>query len=443
MNDQSWNPQEPPDDFADRVMATIEADERQVRPPVPLRPRGWRARPIAAAGAFLAMAAGVALFLQMDKPTSGDIRAEGRQEAALGSRVVAVLEPGAHVSWQGRDVKQDHGSVFYRVERGGPLVVHTPSGDVTVHGTCFRISMDGEAQMNLRDVKAAAIGALATGLATVAVYEGHATVSHAGQSQALSAGQSATLDSNGVHTEGTNDPGTAGSAPGATGDDPLAQANRNLVESVHDYQTRLASIESAKTDLEHRLAVAQDKLAHNGTDGGVQKDPFDLDQDDLTRLAKSGTVKYRLPCSEPDWSPSAKNLNRAGLAPSDGPIVAAAWKKTNDVAWATIQPLCAKALGSTMEVAAQLGSDVCVSLLIKENKDETVYKEVAEMRAGIRPMAAPGDHTNPVALALLAQANEAKTLETELTPSFGPETAHRLANSDDLGCYSTHSHGSE
>ncbi len=94
----------------------------------------------------------------------------------LGARGIAVLERGAHVAWNGDEVTQSAGDVFYRVERGGAFRVHTPSGDVQVLGTCFRVRVEneenGEGAVNLRDLKVGAFGAALGAAAFVSVYEG-------------------------------------------------------------------------------------------------------------------------------------------------------------------------------------------------------------------------------------------------------------------------------
>lgn len=80
----AWEPQEPPRGFAERVVAEAKPKKKN---------RTW--------------AIGLAL---------------------VAAAAAIVLEPGAHVAWKGDELMQDSGDVFYRVEPGAPLVVHTPSG---------------------------------------------------------------------------------------------------------------------------------------------------------------------------------------------------------------------------------------------------------------------------------------------------------------------------
>jgi len=83
----------------------------------------------------------------IDLPSdSGALSATERQTIALGSRAVAVVEPGTDLHWTvtgGRSVRveQTDGVVFYRVDRGGPFVVRTPGGEISVLGTCLTVDV--------------------------------------------------------------------------------------------------------------------------------------------------------------------------------------------------------------------------------------------------------------------------------------------------------------
>src|SRR4051812_19552625 len=136
----AWPADEAPAGFADRVMGAWQAGEQR---PAPRRGRFW-----AVTGACAALVAGVLLFgtRVQSGDASGSRLVSGRESIALGNRGTAVAEAGAELSWQVRggdaQVTQKSGNVFYRVERGGPFVVHTGGGDVRVLGTCFRVEVD-------------------------------------------------------------------------------------------------------------------------------------------------------------------------------------------------------------------------------------------------------------------------------------------------------------
>lgn len=427
----AWEPQEPSAGFAERVVARVSASP-------PRRDR--RARWAGAIVLISAAAAAIGLFL--GRPAvKGDIRAESRTEVTMGARVVAVLEPGAHVRWDGDDVTQDEGRVFYRVERGAPLVVHTPAGDATVLGTCFLVKVK-ESAMTGRELKSGVIGGALSALAFVGVYEGKVAVSHAGESVTLTAGESAKLDDHGVARTGDVADGEhAFDQPSA---DPLMAANANLADSVRDYKNRLLALEAEKDALKKRLSEAEDKLATT-QDGAIKpkKSDFDLSPAEWADLAKDGTVKYEVPCIGKQrtsvQSPSSFDLDKLGLAPTDVPALQGAYAKSRDRVWATVIPLCAQAIGS-QEVAEKLGPNSCIHVIVDVARsndpkatNDAMYL-VGEIRSGQRPMPGPNDDVSPVVKLFLALTGESKAFEGDLAQSFGPEEAHRLAYARDGMC---------
>lgn len=440
----AWPEEAPPAGFADRVLERALAD----RPKPRARTRAWA---IGGAGAAtLALAA--AVLLQVGGPAArGEAIAKERVEVALGKRALAVLEPGASVRWNGDDVEQTRGDVFYRVEPGARFTVHTPAGDVEVKGTCFAVKVRSgagaaggeEADMMKRDVKAGGVGAALAALAFVAVYEGKVAVSHASERVELRAGETAQSGQGGVKRTGAVGSAEkafeASAAAAEEGADPTAAANRDLVKQIGEYRTRLEAILAQKGDLETKLKRSEERLAA-AQDGGPSalKPDFDLSPDDWKELAKDGTIKYRMPCLKKEpWSPSPEKLNAMGLAPQDAQTIRNAYADSNKRVWATVKPLCAAAVGSP-ELAEKIGPDTCIFLVLdierEKNPDAVTAakKQVGEIRAGLRPMPGPNDRLNPVAQIFLGLTNESKSFENELAQSFGPEEAHRLVFSDEM-----------
>jgi hypothetical protein len=124
----------PPADLVERV---LRAQGRR-------RPRRWVWGTTAVA---VAAAAALAVWLRPSVPISGILRAQARQTVRIGDRAVAVVEPQAEIAWRvqgGRlRVDQRRGEVFYRVDGGLPVVVASPTGEVVVKGTCFRLAIRG------------------------------------------------------------------------------------------------------------------------------------------------------------------------------------------------------------------------------------------------------------------------------------------------------------
>src|SRR5579859_784649 len=267
----AWDAQEPPRGFAERVVAAArrEASDDAPLPSEPPAPPAAKARPRAGrvfAGLLLAAAMAAVIVFGIARSRAdahGVATAAERREVRVGSRALAVLEPGARVRWDGDVVEQSRGDVFWRVEPGARFVVHTPAADVTVKGTCFRVNVQGgdggepaaaaaepskDGQMNGKDVKAGAVGAVIAATALVGVYEGKVAVSRAGQSVDLVAGQQAEAGPGGVKRVGAGapEPGAQAAAAGAgsEAEQALTAANANLADTVQNYRRKLEALDT-------------------------------------------------------------------------------------------------------------------------------------------------------------------------------------------------------
>jgi hypothetical protein len=442
LDPRDWPAQEPPTDFAERVVAAARVESRKVAKPQKGR---------IAAGLLLvgSMAAGIAFAVHLQsRGAAGDVTADARREVRVGTRAIAVLEAGAHLKWHGDDIEQTGGDVFWRVEPGARFTVHTAAADVTVKGTCFRVRVtDGEGDMTTRrDAMVGAVGAVVGAAAFVGVYEGKVAVSHAAQSVDVAAGQSAQADARGVHITGLSPSAQGAAAEAANAEpDPLLAANANLADTVQEYRRRLEAIDADKKKLEKKLAQAEALLGDAGAGQKafeVSANKFDLTQDDWKELAKQGKLPMRVPCWQPkdDHLYTPDSLDKLGLAPQDGPIVQAALKRSDARTWGVIKPLCAKALpGANVD---QLGEDGCTKILeafADQNgtPGDEVVRQTAEIEAGMRPMPGPNDNVPPLERALLALASESKTLQADLAQQLGPDAARELVYGDAAGCWSS------
>ena len=438
---EAWEPQLPPDDFADRVMERIRVEKTEKAAPVRRLP--WRGATAVTAALALAAAAVVGVNAP---PAHGEAIAKDRIEVALGKRGTAVLEPGASVAWNGDDVTQSKGDVFYRVERGSRFRVHTPAGDVEVKGTCFTVKVS---DMQKRDVRSGIIGGALTALAFVAVYEGKVAVSHASERADLVAGESAQLGPNGVARSGSLGEGekafdtSVAEAKGGA-DEPLLTANQRLAHQVGEYRSRLEAVAAEKSSLEDKLKKTEaDLTASLDGDAPRSKSSFDLSPEDWKQLAREGTMKFRLPCTRPEgpWEPTPETMRTLGLAPQDAAALKTAYAHSAQRMWDFVKPLCVSVVG-TPELAEKIGADMCMHLVLDNDKSSgkdtqtESAKAVAEMRAGLRPLPGPNDAVNPATRVYLNATDAVKGFEAELAQSLGPEEAHRLAYSDEL-CFSS------
>ncbi|MCA9587752.1 MAG: FecR domain-containing protein [Myxococcales bacterium] len=455
----AWEAEAPPRDFTESVMRAVmaeradgaaDAESAEARAEEPRTPARVTARRKWFAGGMTAIAAAAAVTLVVTRPpSSGEAVAQGRTEVRIGTRAIAVLEPGARVTWSGDDVVQTTGDVFYRVEPGARFRVHTPAGDAEVLGTCFAVKVRGASNedrdmkwMQKRDVKAGAMGAAMSALAFVAVYEGKVAVSHAGQRAELRAGESATSGPGGVRRASEEEAAAAASALTGAPDgptDPTAAANQNLVTQVRAYKDELSKIQTQKTELEQKLQQTEARLASSqGGDGGPAKHDFDLSPEDWAELAKNRTVKYRVPCTDQkNWTLSQDKLDKLGLAPADAAPIRDAYERSEKRTWAEVRPLCVAALGSA-DAVDKLGLNTCTHLILdlSHKNDQAGTREqmsaVGEIRAGIRPPPGPDDKVGPVLKLFLALTASNKAFEADLARNFGPEEAHRLAYSDEM-----------
>jgi hypothetical protein len=368
-------------------------------------------------------------------------------EVPRSAPATAVLEPRARIAWQKSAVSQSQGDVFYRVEPGTPFRVETPAGDVSVIGTCFRVRVRPAAstseadEMKRREALNLAGSAALGALAVVTVYEGKVKLSQANQELVLGAGKAGRLDANGAHALGEEELDAAEAAvslsPKDRGD--YAAANDELARDIAELNRRLRGVETQKTQLEQQLLQARERLAA-ATDGAAPRtrNDFDLNQEDWAELAKDGTVKFRVPCLRTEsWKPGLQTLDQLGLAPGDGPALAEAYKKSNQRMWSTIRPLCIAAIGKA-DVVDTLGPDTCMHVVVdiarKQDSEAAseAMRQVAEVRAGLRPAPAPGARMHPVMEIFLAATGEQGRFEADLMESFGPEEAHRLAYAEGM-----------
>jgi ferric-dicitrate binding protein FerR (iron transport regulator) len=452
---EAWEAQEPPRGFAERVVDAARREAAEGGPrggkepsDPPPRPRSRAARVFAGLLLAAAMVAVVVWgALRQHASARGDVVAGERREVRIGGRAIAVLERGAHVSWDGDAVDQSGGDVFWRVEPGARFVVHTPAADVTVKGTCFRVNVrGGEDEMRARDVKAGAVGAAIAATALVGVYEGKVAVSRAGQSVDLVAGQQAQAGPDGVRRVGGggDDQGAqaAATATGSEAERALTQANANLADTVREYRRKLEALDAQKKKLEKDLAEVQAKLS----DGGLPKSDYDLTQQDWKDLAQKGEVRMRVPCAGPsgDYSVSKATLNKLGLAPQDGPLVQQAYQRSHQRTWGVIEPLCSKALGGVD--VTKIGQQACVSILMDQaaaqdsaRADEDT-RQVAEILAGVRPPPTSSQPGDPLLQAYLALARETQSMQSDLAQSIGPADANRVVFAEQ-GCWWNSSHG--
>ena len=212
-------------------------------------------------------------------------------------------------------------------------------------------------------------------------------------------------------------------------DEALLAANARLVGSLQECNRRLADLGQKRVAAP---AVQPTATASTRTRGQGRRESAGPDWE---RYAKQGVVPYNIPClRDAPFTPSARQLDRLGLAPQDASVLRDAYQKSNQRVMAQLKPLCAKVLGSE-QLADRVGSSACMSAIVdgarKENPDKMkdALARVGEVNAGKRPPPAPGSGLEPVEALMLAFTAESKAFEADLAATMGPEDAHRIAGS--------------
>jgi ferric-dicitrate binding protein FerR (iron transport regulator) len=294
----AWCADPPPGRFADRVMAAREsalhdehvAELRALRGPTRWLAERWR---FAAAIGGLTLVASVLILGSLwrggqGRTTQGTGLAVSRETFRLGGRGVAMAEPGTALQWTvdphgAARIEQREGSVFYRVERGGPFVVVTPAGEVSALGTSFRVEVR-PMKASVAGVTGAVVGATLGALVAVAVYEGRVLASTDQGRVVVGPGERATLQAGAAPRTGAG-PGGVRTVNIA----PAANATRaELLERDRAQRREIAELRARVMTLETWL---QDGVGAPGRDRGW----LEPGKDELLAMAKRCEVRFDSP----------------------------------------------------------------------------------------------------------------------------------------------------
>jgi hypothetical protein len=202
---------------------------------------------------------------------------------------------------------------------------------------------------------------------------------------------------------------------------------------------KLEAAQREKRDLEAQLRGVKEELAQSAESAAVAaNDEFDLDRDDWKKLAADGRIKYRIPCFlPPEYTTPQAELDNLGLSPEDGRTLTEAHRRSNGRIWATVRPLCMKAVDDA-SVVDLLGTMSCLRIIEQKAAAAdhlaigNAKRQVAEVHAGVRPAPRAGEPRSPLFDAYLALSSEGQLFEQDLAESFGPEEGKRIAQS--LSC---------
>jgi hypothetical protein len=423
--EKHWPVEEPPEGFADRVVAAASGRRRPLVP---------------ALIAVAAVAAAAIVLVAYDTGVSRGSRTPlARESLAIGARGTAVAEPGAELSWlvQGgrADVDQHAGDVFYRVERGGPFVVRTPAADVRVTGTSFRVEVDMK-----RTLLPMAAGAAISATVLVTVYEGKVILANERGQTWLAAGQQASVRAGEPPSEARdNAQSAAAAAARADLSAPPGQATREeLLARDRAQQVELERLKSRVAELESHGAA--------GARADNKPRPFyDPSPDELKKLADDCKLKWDAPSlSQRSNGVDSRATSELGLSEQERADIIRINTDFKTRVIAQLRALYLEATGDK-DGAAELTADAMVHDLYERSREDdlkTAFALISRERAGL---AAPGESSTAPAVERMQRllVSLGDSYEHDLGAAIGPDRARQLRdlnggwgnrNSSSFGC---------
>lgn len=418
----AWTASEPPDDFAAKVTAKLDS---ATAPPA----RRRVGRVIAALGVVAAAAVISLAFVSL--PSSGDHRVASRDSVAIGHRAVAVMEQGAaltyRVGWSGdAAIDQTAGNVFYRVERGGAFRVHTPGGDVVVHGTCFRVEVNPMKAIR-SGALGATIGAAITATVLVTVYEGKVSLANPQGKVSLSAGSRAEASAQTAPRAVGDDSAATATAPapnappggfGALSRDELvtqAEAQRSEIVGLHAQMTKLRSeLESANASLE-----GQAKESRRG---------FSLEPtpQELAEMAKTCTLKWDAPPLGSE--PFSLGPKRGDLSVEERNAINKALAEQHEQVTRELRALYVEVTGDRAHADAAAADALTMEIHEKSTRADVqlAYQKLALERAGQLPPPANNVGQSAIERALRIVTSLGERTERTIAQVVGADRARNL-----------------
>lgn len=424
----AWGAMEPPAGFAERVAAAWQQEQSaRAQPP--------RRRGLSLVVGALTLAAAALLMVLMHPPSArgrGERVAhhtvEARTTLDVGGRATAVAEPGSDVAWRvaasgAARVEQRAGDIFYRVEKGGPFVVTTPAGDVTVQGTCFRVEVE-PMKVGKQSLVAASVGALAATTVLVTVYEGRVLLANERGQTTLAAGDRgratagsapARLDGPAAHAAAVTVAPPLPPAPDATREELLARDAAQRQE--------LAQLRARV----HQLEVAG---AGDGAGGARKGDSFFApSKAELEQMAKQCKLQWDLPpLAMPVRPMDPDRAQQLGLSDEERRDIDRVHADFNQKMLAQLRALYVEVTGDKAGADALSPQSLVQEIQQKspEAAAQQAYWRLSHERAGL--LAPPADTSSapPIERLMRLLTTGGDEYEHELGAVIGPDRARSL-----------------
>lgn len=416
----AWTVPPPPPDAAARALARhVAATE----------PRRKLPRLVLAAAAGVLVAAGAILLVGrgLGPARGGNLSARERTTLAIGARGVAVAEAGAELDFSvsasgAARVAQRAGSVFYRVERGGPFVVETRAGRATVLGTCFRVEVT-EMRASRAGIAGAAAGAALATVVVVTVYEGRVLTATPRGSLTLAAGERGQLEQEraprplGEGEHAARGDRQAPRVPGAAA--PLTGLSRAELEQ----RNRELALEGDR--LRGELSVLKGKLEK---ERGTPNKTFDLSKEELEAMAKRCELRWDMPSLNAEV-PTVPDHHRKelGLRQHELDAINRVLSAEHRQLTATLRKLYVEVTGDAKGADALAPESLKREIEEKSNREELklVYQRLARERAGLQAPPADTSTATPIERMMRLVTSSGDRVERAIGGELGEDLARR------------------
>lgn len=462
----AWEAPAPPVGLSARVLGRLDALEQAPPRARPGAMRRHRGRALAWGAVGLALAAGLALALwPRGQVFEQQIDAGSRVTVAIGERGVLVAEKGSELHFRvepdgATRVEQGRGDVFYRVEPGAAFSVATPLGELTVTGTCLRVAMTQDTSeimmqnngkravgRSVRELTGAALlGAAATSVLFVTVFEGRVDAATPTEKATIEAGQTGSLRPDGtlvIVESGVPAPVPSAEPAPATPSSQQPEVAETVqvpvvkppeVATPTPAPTPKSDAERAQREqLESKVASLERELTKTRRLAEKIK-TYDLQPETLQKMAKRCELRWDHPSVHVDRPIKLddETIKAASLSESERPVVEEVFRRNNEATLAELRRLYTLVTGDDQV------ENLAPEAMLAEINDKSEHRELrlaferlSAERAGLQPAPAEGVEQSAVEQVYRLLTSVGERLEAELSAKVGPERARQMRDAHD------------